>query len=100
MNNDETMVYTDETLVCKECGQEFTFTARDQEFYAKQGYENKPQRCKVCRDKRKAERGELKPERQMFDAICADCGKECQVPFQPREDKPVYCRECFEKNRK
>ena len=34
-------------------------------------------------------------ERQMFDAVCANCGKPCKVPFRPREDRPVYCSECF-----
>ena len=58
------------------------------------GFQNEPQRCKACRDARKnATRG----ERQMFDAVCASCGKTCKVPFQPREDRPVYCSECFAK---
>jgi len=34
--------------------------------------------------------------RQMHHAICANCGKDCEVPFRPREDKPVYCSDCFE----
>ena len=34
-------------------------------------------------------------EREMHDATCGDCGKQCQVPFEPRQDKPVYCNECF-----
>ena len=67
---------------------------QEQEFYASRGFENQPQRCKACRDARKnATRG----ERQMFDAVCASCGKTCKVPFQPREDRPVYCSECFAK---
>jgi CxxC-x17-CxxC domain-containing protein len=33
--------------------------------------------------------------RPMFKAICADCKKECEVPFRPSGDRPVYCRECF-----
>ena len=90
-------MYNDETLVCKDCGQEFIFTAREQEFYAETGFENKPLRCKACRDKRKAERGEGKPERQMYEAVCATCGNTCQVPFQPREDRPVYCNDCYKK---
>ena len=38
-------------------------------------------------------------DRQMFDAKCGDCGTDCQVPFQPKEDRPVYCRECFRNHR-
>jgi hypothetical protein len=47
----------DKTIVCKDCGKEFVFTVRDQEFYAEKGYANEPQRCKDCRDKKKLERG-------------------------------------------
>ncbi|MCW1296470.1 MAG: DNA-directed RNA polymerase [Candidatus Parvarchaeota archaeon] len=39
-------------------------------------------------------------ERKMYKAICADCGKECEVPFKPQEGRPVYCRECYAKRRK
>jgi len=37
--------------------------------------------------------------REMHKAICADCKKECEVPFKPREDRPVYCKECFSKHK-
>jgi len=37
--------------------------------------------------------------REMHKATCADCGKECEVPFKPTEGKPVYCRDCFQKHR-
>ena len=46
-------MYEDKTLVCKECGAEFVFTAGEQEFYAEKGFQNEPQRCKACRDARK-----------------------------------------------
>ena len=78
-------MYEDKTLVCKDCGNEFVFTAGEQEFYASRGFENEPQRCKACRDARKnAGRG----TREMFTAVCASCGKEARVPFKPREDRP------------
>ena len=71
-------MYEDKTLVCKDCGNEFVFTAGEQEFYASRGFENEPQRCKACRDARKnAGRG----TREMFTAVCASCGKEARVPF-------------------
>ena len=83
-------MYEDKTLVCKDCGQEFTFTAREQEFYAEKGLTNEPQRCKGCRDARKkAARG----PRQMYDAVCAQCGKPCQVPFEPHG--AVLCNDCY-----
>lgn len=46
-------MYEDKTLICKECGQEFVFSAGEQEFYAERGFQNEPQRCKACRDARK-----------------------------------------------
>lgn len=87
-------MYQDKTLVCKECGQEFIFTAGEQEFYAERGFENVPQRCKSCRDARKSA---SRASREMFTAVCANCGAEAQVPFKPREDRPVYCSDCFAK---
>lgn len=36
-------------------------------------------------------------DRQMFSVVCSKCGKDCQVPFRPTGDKPVYCSDCFEK---
>ena len=90
-------MYNDKTLVCKDCGQEFTFTAGEQEFYAEKGFTNEPQRCRSCRNARKGQR-EAREEgapRQMFDAVCAECGKECKIPFEPKNDRPVYCSDCF-----
>ena len=87
-------MYEDKVLVCKECNNEFVFTAGEQEFYAEKGFVNEPQRCKACRDKRKAA---AKAPREMHDAVCAQCGKVCKVPFEPKEDRPVYCSECFAK---
>ncbi|MBE6720101.1 MAG: zinc-binding protein [Ruminococcaceae bacterium] len=87
-------MYEDKVLVCKECNNEFVFTAGEQEFYAEKGFVNEPQRCKACRDKRKAA---AKAPREMHDAVCAQCGKACKVPFEPKEDRPVYCSECFAK---
>ena len=50
------MEFKDETLKCKDCGAEFVFTAGEQQFYQEKGFTNKPQRCKTCRDARKAQR--------------------------------------------
>ena len=47
---------TDKTLVCKDCGKEFVFTAGEQEFYKEKGFTNEPTRCKPCRDANKANR--------------------------------------------
>ena len=84
-------MFEDKVLVCKDCGQEFTFTAGEQEFYAEKGFDNAPARCKACRRNRKpAARGES--GRVMYDAICAECGRPTKVPFEPKTDKPIYNR--------
>jgi CxxC-x17-CxxC domain-containing protein len=91
----------DKTLTCADCGASFTFSAAEQEFFQSKGYTNEPKRCPNCRQTRKAERygsGGGKP-RQMYPAVCAECGKETEVPFEPREGRPVYCSECFSKIR-
>ena len=37
--------------------------------------------------------------RELFKATCAECKKECEVPFKPSGDRPVYCKECFSKRK-
>jgi CxxC-x17-CxxC domain-containing protein len=100
------MAYQDKSLTCSDCGATFTFTAKDQEFYASKGFTNEPKRCPSCRQTRKTERDgggggsyNSSSPRQMFPAVCATCGKETEVPFQPRGDKPVYCSDCYNKNK-
>ncbi|MBI4296271.1 MAG: zinc-ribbon domain containing protein, partial [Chloroflexi bacterium] len=77
------------------------------------GYTNEPKRCPPCRQARKAQqngngsygnpsygtRSYGSSQRQMFPARCAECGKDTQVPFQPRGDRPVYCSDCYRKVR-
>ncbi len=97
------MAYEDRTLTCTECGSEFTFSEDDQEFHAGRGYED-PKRCASCRQARRDRGGGgggggYGGPRQMYDAICASCGSACQVPFQPTQDRPVYCSDCFFRNR-
>lgn len=95
------MPYTDQTLTCMECGNTFTFTASEQEFFATKGYTNAPKRCSACREQRRGRTGSSVSSggRQMYTAVCAQCGEPAQVPFQPRGDRPVYCSSCFAKNR-
>ncbi len=87
-------MYEDKTLVCKDCGNEFVFTAGEQEFYAEKGFQNEPTRCKDCRVARKEA---IKASREMHVAVCAECGGEAKVPFKPKNDRPIYCSECFAK---
>lgn len=90
------MAFQDKTLKCKDCGNDFIFTVGEQEFYAEKGFENEPARCRDCRNSRKRnDGGERSAQREMHDAVCAECGVTTQVPFKPRNDRPIYCRDCF-----
>ena len=91
------MAFEDKVLVCRDCGNEFVFTAGEQEFYAEKGFENEPSRCPSCRAARRQRTGSERPQREMFTAICSNCGVETKVPFRPSGDKPVYCRDCYQK---
>lgn len=94
-------MFEDKILVCKDCGAEFTFTAGEQEFYAEKGFQNEPTRCKACRNARKNQRNNNNGgERVMYDAICAECGAPTKIPFQPRNDRPVYCSNCFQNHKR
>lgn len=118
------MEFQDRSLNCCDCRQDFTFTAGEQEFYERKGFKEIPKRCKPCREQRKTRRmddgvggsappfamsngngngnsrsmgngnGE-RPEREMFDAVCASCGAQARVPFRPAAGRPVYCRNCY-----
>ena len=95
-------MYTDQTLTCRDCGAEFVFTASEQAFFAEKGFNNPPTRCPACRSARRNgdgrnTRGSSSGSRQMYDVTCSGCGRRTQVPFEPRGDRPVYCRDCFDK---
>ncbi len=95
------MNYEDKTLTCQDCGQPFTFSADDQTFHAMKGFTNEPKRCTSCREARRSERGVGygQGSREMHAVVCAECGKDTTVPFLPRGDRPVYCSDCFSKQR-
>jgi CxxC-x17-CxxC domain-containing protein len=95
------MALEEKTLRCRDCGQEFVFTVGEQEFYASHGLQNDPSRCPQCRAARRRSRnGDGGRPRQMHTVTCADCGAETQVPFEPTEGRPVYCRDCYTKQKK
>jgi CxxC-x17-CxxC domain-containing protein len=107
----------DKSITCRDCGNTFTFTEGEQDFYSQKGY-SEPMRCPDCRAAKKASRdggyssygggyssgggggyggGYGRSERTMTAVVCASCGKDTEVPFVPRGDKPVYCSDCFSK---
>ena len=113
------MAYTDQVLTCADCGIDFVFSASEQEFFAQKGFSSAPKRCSSCRAQRRASGnggggyasssssgysasggggyggGYSRGPREMFDAVCARCGKDTQVPFRPTGARPVYCSDCF-----
>lgn len=104
------MSYTDKQITCVDCGVEFTFSSGEQERFAQLGFTNEPKRCSSCRAAKKASSGAPSRSsgsrgdrsggpREMFPAVCGQCGKQTQVPFQPRGDRPVYCSDCFSTRR-
>ena len=98
------MSFEDRNLACVECGSDFVFTADDQQYHADKGYTNEPKRCPDCRRSRRSSfnqggGGYNAGPREMHTITCSQCGKEDQVPFQPRGDKPVYCSDCFSQQR-
>jgi CxxC-x17-CxxC domain-containing protein len=118
------MSFADKTLTCRDCGSQFTFTVGEQEFYAQKGFDNEPTRCQNCRQSRKQSRSgggyssrdsygggyssrdsygggysSDRGQREMHTTTCSSCGRDAQVPFVPRGDKPVYCSDCFQSQR-
>ena len=104
------MSFQDRTLTCVECNQSFTFSADDQQYHREKGYTNEPKRCPSCRQNRRSSSGGYgssygssygsgygSSQREMHDVVCAQCGKNTQVPFRPSGDRPVYCSDCFSK---
>jgi CxxC-x17-CxxC domain-containing protein len=94
------MALQDKTLTCADCGTTFTFSASEQELFQTRGYQNEPKRCPTCRQAKRASRpGAPTTRHEMFTVTCSQCGKTAEVPFQPRGDRPVYCSDCYRKQR-
>lgn len=91
-------MYQDRSLHCRDCAEEFTFSAGEQAFYASKSLVNDPQRCPSCRAAAKRARSNDGP-REFHAAVCGACGGQAVVPFAPRNDRPVYCSTCFDKVR-
>ena len=106
------MAFQERDLTCVECNQTFVFSADDQQYHADKGYTNEPKRCPSCRQARRSSRGYDGGgggggfggggggmRREMHSVTCAECGKDAEVPFLPRGDRPVYCDDCFRQRR-
>ncbi|HZI89387.1 MAG TPA: zinc-ribbon domain containing protein [Candidatus Polarisedimenticolia bacterium] len=101
------MVESDKSIKCRDCGEEFVFTAGEQAFYKERGFQHEPTRCRRCREEKKRQGGGISTlgtasvggvvsPREFHEAVCSSCGVATQVPFKPTAGKPVYCRDCFQ----
>ncbi len=88
------MAFKEKTLTCSDCGREFIFTTGEQEFYQSRGLLNEPKRCPDCRVARRSERRGGRYGGS-YSVVCASCGAETTVPFEPTEGRPVYCKDCY-----
>lgn len=98
------MVFQDKSICCSDCGATFAFNGGEQYFFASKRFGSEPKRCLSCRRARKSEGygdGNYShgTRRQMFLATCTDCGKDTEVPFQPRTGRAVYCSVCYHKRK-
>ena len=99
------MTLQEKSCTCFDCGASYVVSVEEQEAFKAKGYQNVPKRCPTCRESRKARQlasgnyrtilPGFRGERKLFEAVCAQCGKATQVPFEPREGRAVYCRDCY-----
>ena len=78
------MEFQDRILRCVDCGEEFVWTAGEQQFFADKNFKNEPKRCKACKNKRASRPlgGPVARERVETLTTCSACGKETTVPLQ------------------
>lgn len=102
--------YIHKTLICQRCGDEFPFAPGEQAFYESRGMKGEPKLCPECRAIRRQnlddalnpsnpDRNDGRKKVQKYPAVCASCGVKTEVPFKPKHDRPVYCKECYEARR-
>lgn len=102
----------DMSLICHDCGEAYVFSVEEQQAFRAKGRNHAPKRCSACRAARAARKPAQNKEkeyntptftatapRQLYTVICTECGKETQVPFEPRVGRPVYCGDCYHKVR-
>jgi CxxC-x17-CxxC domain-containing protein len=84
----------DRLLTCVQCTRMFMFTISEQKFFKIKGLANEPKRCPNCRLTARITRvgGDATA---ISTVLCADCGCETSVPFQPKGHRPIYCSTCL-----
>ena len=94
--------FQDRPIFCVDCGQEFIWTAGEQQFFADKNFKNEPKRCKPCKQAKNERLAAIAAQqatgvRQRIEVTvqCAQCGQQTTVPFYPSQGRPVFCRACF-----
>jgi len=85
--------FSDVELLCKDCGKPFIFTAKEQQFFVKQGFEHVPTRCASCRTVLRQKREEGK---QFVSLKCKVTGKIGRLPIEADDPNDAYTAEAFE----
>ena len=86
------MDFSDKTLKCVICAEEFVFSAGEQMFFSEKQFQHEPKHCKKC----KARLGNVRG-RPGTSVVCAECGSPTLVPFLPSKGRPVFGRACFDR---
>ena len=98
--------YQDRLLRCIDCGADFIWSAGEQAFFADKGLRHEPKRCRACKTTKKQQpapfsKGPALAQTRIDVAVnCAQCGAHTTVPFRPTQGRPVYCRDCFLRQRR
>ena len=100
--HDPTSEYQDRSIVCVDCGEDFTWTVGEQVFFHDKGLRNEPKRCKPCKQAKNDRLAAISfaqasgaKQRIEVTVMCAQCNEQTTVPFYPSQGRPVYCRACF-----
>ena len=94
--------FADTTILCIDCGKDFTWTVGEQVFFRDKGLKNPPKRCKECKQAKNERLASIATAqatgiKQKIEVAvyCARCTGYTTVPFYPSQGRPVYCRSCF-----
>lgn len=92
---EEPIEFQDITLYDQETGEPFAFTAKEQAFYAKQGFTNVP---KYTPERRKIKREQRADGKQFFNVKCMSCIKVGRVMQEPPYPRRILCGDCFDRD--
>ena len=91
---------SDQKIQCVDCQHEFIFSEKEQEFFKEKGFET-PRRCPKCRIRRRelnyGQSDENSLEQEKHSTTCTLCRAQITVPFEPKPNRPVYCKTCLNK---